>query len=186
MASLTSSAPNEELEILPAQVYTDPTESPPSTAAMLLPNQVLEFPIQTYTDLTELPPTPVLNQVPNYSLVFQGPEELPPALEPNTFADAACRSSRIAERTRNIAELHWGNSHLQDGIPRSDGGGGGYRSEDEEDADLMMTGNEDSEGEEEEEDLFAESGVTGISTWDLLGEGLECEVASIGMFLAHE
>ena len=48
-----------------------------------------------------------------------------------------------------------------------------------------MTGNEDS-AEEEEEDLFAEAGVTGISTRDLLGEGLEREVASIGMFLAHE
>ena len=192
MASPSSSAPNEESEILPAQAYTDPTESLPSIAATLLPNQVPEFPIQMYTDPTELPPIPVPNQVPDYSLVSQGPEELPPTLEPNNFADAACWSSRIAERTRNITELHWGNSHLQDGIPRSDSGGGGYRSEDEEDANLMMTGNEDSDDddedseEEEEEDLFAESDVTGIFAWDLLGESFEHEVASIGMFLAHE
>ena len=168
MVSLSSSAPNEESEILPAQVYTDPTESLPTMATTLLPNQAPEFPIQMYTDPTELPPmsapyqapelpiqnlsptpvphqvpeippvqactditesppTSVPNQVPDYSLVSQGLEELPSTPEPNSFADAARWSSRIAERIRNVTELRWGNSHLRDGIPKSDGGGGGHR-----------------------------------------------------------
>ena len=117
----------------------------------------------------------------------------------------AHRSNRIAKRTKDVTDQHWGNSHLQDGIPRSDHGGRSDRSEDEEDVDLNMTGDEDREGDDEdredddedredddedreddEDDPFFESDVTGISAWDLLGEGFEHEVASIGMFLAHD
>ena len=39
--------------------------------------------------------------------------------------------------------------------------------------------------DDDDDDLFAESDVTGISIWDLLGEGFKHEVASIGMFLTH-
>ena len=55
-----------------------------------------------------------------------------------------------------------------------------------------MTGDEDREDDDEdredddEDDPFFESDVTGISAWDLLGEGFEHEAASIGMFLAHD
>ena len=99
--------------------------------------------------------------------------------------------NRIAERTKYITEQRWGNSHLQDKIPRSDHGGGSDRSENE-DVDLNMTGDEDREDDDEdredddEDNLFFESDVTGISAWDLLGEGFEHEVASISMFLAHD
>ena len=110
------------------------------------------------------------------------PEELPPAPEPNSgiedgFADALSfmhRSNRIAERTKDVAEQCWGNSHRQDKIPRSNHGGGSDRSEDEEDVDLNMTGDEDREDDDEdrenddEDDLFFESDVTSISAWDLL------------------
>jgi hypothetical protein len=220
MGSIFSLVPNEESEILSAQAYTDPTESP--TPA---PNQVPELPIQTYTDptespptpapnqipeippaqaradITESPPTPIPNQAPDCSPVFQadtGLEDLPPVPKPNSgieddSADAlssARRSSRISERTREITEQRWGNSRLRDDIQRSDCGGGSYRSEDEEDVDLIMTGDEDSDDEDNDDDgddnLFAESDVTGISAWDLLGEDFEREVASIGMFLSHE
>ena len=102
------------------------------------------------------------------------------------------RSNRIAERTKDVTEQCWGNSHRQDKIPRSDHGGGSDRSEDEEDVDLNMTGDEDRENDDEdredddEDDPFFESDVTGISAWDLLGECFEHEVAFIGMFLAHD
>ena len=207
--SLSPSVPIEGSEILPADAYTDPMESPPTPVL----NQVPEFPIQRNTDPTELPLTPVLNQLPeippvqactgitespptqSVSQVDVGPEELPPAPEPNSgiedgFTDAlsfAHRSNRIAERTKDITEQRWGNSHLQDEIPRSDHGGGSDRSEDEEDVDLNMTSDEDREDDIDDEDNpFFESDVTGISAWDLLGEGFEREVASIGMFLAHD
>ena len=55
-----------------------------------------------------------------------------------------------------------------------------------------MTGDEDREDDDEdredddEDDPFFESDVTSISAWDLLGEGFEHEMASIGMFLAHD
>ena len=39
--------------------------------------------------------------------------------------------------------------------------------------------------DDDEDDLLFETDVTGISAWDLLGEGFEREAASIGMFLAH-
>jgi len=178
---------NEESEILPAQAYTESMESPPTP----VPNQVPEFP----------------DYLPS-SQADAGPEELLPTLEPNSgrigdgSADAlssARRSNRIAERTREVTERRWGNSHLRDEIPRSDCGGGGYRSEDEEDIDVTMTGDEDKEDEDKEDEdrededrededdnnPFAESDVAGISTWDLLGEGFEREVSSIGMFFSQ-
>ena len=180
---------------LPAQAYADPMESLPTPVR----NQGPESPIQAYTDPTELPLTPDGSPV---SQADAGPEELPPALEPDSgiedgSADAlssARRSNEIAERTRGVTEQCWGNSHLRDEIPKSDRGGGGFRSEDEEEVDLNMAGDEDSDDEdsddedreEDDDDLFAESGVTGISAWDLLGEGFEREVASIGMFLAQD
>ena len=130
--------------------------------------------------------------------------ELCSAPEPNSwirdgFADAlsfARRSNRVAQRTKDVTEQRWGNSHLRDKIPRSDHGGGSDRSEDE-DIDLNITGDEDREdegsedGDEDrqddgEDDSFFESDVAGISAWDLLGEGFEREVSSIGMFLAHD
>jgi hypothetical protein len=222
--SLSLTAPNEESEILPAHAHTDPMESPPTPvlnqepespthintdptelSPAREPNQLPEIPpAQACTDITE---SLVENQITNYSPVFQadeGSEELPPTLEPNNgiedglvdASSSARRSNRIAERTRDITEQRWGNSHLRDEIPRSDHGGGGYRSEDEEDVDLNMTGDEGGIGEgreyddedrevNDEDDLF-ESDVTGISAWDLLGEGFEREVASIGMFLVHD
>ena len=228
MESLPTLVPNQGPES-PIQTYTDLTELPPTSA----PNQEPEFAIQAYTDPTELPHTPVPstsqvpeippvqastditestptlvpNQAPEGSPVSQadaGPEELPPAPEPDSeiedgSADAlssARRSNKIAERTREVTKQRWGNNHLRDEIPKSDGGGGGYRSEDEEDVDLNMTSDEDSydedredddeDREDDDDDLFAESGVTGISAWDLLGEGFEREVASIGMSLAQD
>lgn len=247
MGSLSLSVPNEESEILPAEAYTDPTESPPTpvpnqvakfptqmytdpteSPSTSAPNQVPDFPIQAYTDPTELPHTPVMNHVPEIppvqactdimeppytpvpvSQADAGPEEFPPAPEPNiedVSGDALSsvhRSSRIAERTRQIAEQRWGNSHLRDEISRFDFGGSGHRNEDEED--LITIGDEDSDDEDSDkdsddedsndedindeddgDDLFAESDVNGISAWDLLGEGFEREVASRGMFLAHE
>ena len=207
--SLSLSVPNEESEIFPTHAYTEPMESPPTP----VPNQVPDIPIQRNTDPTELPLTPVPNQLPEIppvqactditespptqpvSQADVGPEELTPPPEPNSgiedgFADAfAHRSNRIAERTKDITKQRWGNSHLRD---RSDNGGGSDRSEDEEDVDMNTTGDEDREDDDEfredddEDDLLFESDVTGISAWDLLGEGFEREVASIGMFLAHD
>ena len=74
------------------------------------------------------------------------PEELTPAPEPNSGIEDGSTddlsfahwSNRIAERTNDITEQHWGNSHQQDKIPRSDHGGGSIRSEDEEDVDLNI------------------------------------------------
>ena len=113
--SLSPSAPNEESEILPAHAYTDPMESPP----LPVPNQV---PIQRNTDPTELPLTPVPESPPTQSVsqADAGPEELCPAPEPNSrirdgFADAlsfAHRSNRVAQRTKDVTEQRWGNSHL--------------------------------------------------------------------------
>ena len=164
--SLSPSVPNEESEILLTHTYTDPMESPP----MPVPNQVPEFSIQRNTDPTELPLTPVPNQLPNIPPVQRNtdPTELPLTPVPNQlpeippvqactgitessptygFADALSfvhQSNRIAKRTKDITEQCWGNSHLQDGIPRSNHGGCSDRSEDEEDVDLNMTGDEDS------------------------------------------
>jgi hypothetical protein len=212
--SLSLPVPNEESEIFPAHVYTDPIESPP----MPVPNQVPDIPIQRNTDPTELPLTPVPNQLPeippvqactditespptqSVSQADVGPEESTPTPEPNSgiedgFADAlsfAHWSNRIAERTKDVTEQRWGNSHLRDETPRSDHGGGSDRSEDEEDVDMNTTGDEDREDDDEfredddEDDLLFESDVAGISAWDRLGEGFEREVASIGMFLAHD
>ena len=180
---------------LPAQAHADPIESLPTP----VPNQGPESPIQAYTDPTELPLTSV-------SQADAGPEELPLALEPDGIEDgsadalsSARRLNEITERTRGVTEQRWGNSHLRDEIPKSDSGGGGFWSEDEEEVDLNMTGDEDSDGEdsddedsddegreEDDDNLFAESGVTGISAWDLLGKDFEREVASIGMFLAQD
>ena len=200
MESLPMPGPNQGHES-PIQAYTDPTESPPTS----VPNQEPEFlfqacmvpvelpltpvpsqvpkipPIQASTDITESTPTLVLNQLeaPDGSPVSQadtGPEELPPALEPDGIDDSstdalssACQLNEIAERTRGVTEQCWGNSHLRDEIPKSDCGGGGFRSKDEEEeVDLNMTGDEDSDDEDsddEDDNLFAESGVTGISAW---------------------
>jgi hypothetical protein len=203
-----TSAPNQEPDFL-FQAYTDPTELPLTPVS----NQVPEIPaFKTSTDITESTPTLVPNQAPDALPVSQadaGPKELPSAPEPDSgiedgSADAlssARRSNKIAERTRDVTERRWGNSHLRDEIPKSDRGGGSDRCEDEEDVDLdlNMTGDEDSgdedsddedsndeDREEDDDDLFAESGVTGISAWDLLGEGFEREVVSIGMFLAQD
>jgi hypothetical protein len=193
---LSPSVPNEESGILPTHAYTDPMELPPTPV-----NQVSEFPIQRNTDSAELPLTPVPNQLPEIPPVkaCTGITESSPT---HGFADAlsfAHRSNRIAERTKDVTERRWGNSHLQDEIPRSDHSGGSDRGEDEEDVNLNMTVDEDSEDDDEdredddedredddEDDPFFESDVTGISAWDLLGEGFEREVASIGMFLAHD
>jgi hypothetical protein len=221
--SLSLSVPDEESEIFPADAYTDPMESPPTP----VPNQVPDIPIQRNTDPTELPLTPVPNQLPeippiqactditlaespptqSVSQADVGPDELTHTPEPNSgiedgFADAlsfAHRSNRIAERTKDVTEQRWGNSHLRDEISRSDHSGGSDRSEDEEDVDMNKTGDEDREDDDEfredddefredddEDDLLFESDVAGISAWDLLGEGFEREVASIGMFLAHD
>ena len=210
--SLSLSVPNEGSEIFPAHAHTDLMESPPTPVA----NQVPDIPIQRNTDPTELSLTPVPNQLPeippiqactditespptqSVSQADVGPEELTPTPEANSgiedgFADAlsfAHRSNRIAERTKDVAEQRWGNSHLRDEIPRSDHGGGSD-SEDE-DVDMNMTGDEDREDDDEfredddEDNLLFESDVTGISAWDLLGEGFEREVASICMFLARD
>jgi hypothetical protein len=182
------SAPNQVPEF-PIQAHTDPSELLPTP----VPNQVPETP--SCTNIIESSPTLVPNQIPDYlpfSQADAGAEELLPALEPNSgiedgSADAlssARRSNRIAERTREVTEQRWGNSHLRDEIPRSDCGEVGYRSEDEEDIDVTMTDDEDRE-DEDDNDPFAESDVAGISAWDLLGEGFEREVSSIGMFFAQ-
>ena len=129
------------------------------------------------------------------------PEELTPAPEPNSGIEDGStddlsfvhRSNRIAERTKDVTEQRWGSSHLRDEISRSDHGGGSDRSKDEEDVDMNTTVDEDREDDDEfredindnEDDLLFETDVTGISAWDLLGEGFEHEVASIDMFLAH-
>ena len=52
-----------------------------------------------------------------------------------------------------------------------------------------MTGDEDSDDEDEDDDdddLFAESDITGISTWDILGKDFEREAASVGLSLTHD
>ena len=79
--SLSSSVPNEESEIFPAQAYTDPTEPHPTPVQ----NQVSEFPIQMYTDPTESPPTSVQNQVPDISPVRTDITEFP---TPNQVSDS--------------------------------------------------------------------------------------------------
>ena len=88
--------------------------------------------------------------------------------------------NRITERIREVAEQCWGNSDLRDENPRS-------RSEDEEGIDPKMTGDEenDEDRDDDDDDLFAESDVTGISTWDMLGEDFEREAASVGVSLTH-
>ena len=87
---------------------------------MPVPNQLPEIPpIQACTGITESSPTQSVSQV------DVSPEELPPAPEPNSgiedgFADALSfvhQSNRIAERTKDIAEQCWGNSHQQDKFP---------------------------------------------------------------------
>lgn len=189
----------DQLDVdLPAQAYAESLPTPAPNQGPESPiSQVPENPlVQASTDITESTPTLVPNQAPDGSPASQADADLPPALEPDSGIEdgsadtlsSARRSNRIAERTMDITEQRWGNNHLQDEIPISDLLGGGNRSDDEEDVFMNMTGDEDSddeEREEEDDDLFAESGVAGISAWDLLGEGFEREAASIGMFLAH-
>ena len=204
--SLSLSVPNEESEIFPAHAYTDPMESPPTP----VPNQVPDILIQRNTDPTELPLTPVLNQLPEIPPVQACTDitESPPTqsvsqadMGPEKFADALSFtqwSNRIAERTKDVTEQRWGGSHLRNETPRSDHGD---RSEDEEDIDMNTTGDEDREDDNEfreddnefkeddnefREDEDEDNLLSGISAWDLLGEGFEREVASIGTFLAHD
>jgi hypothetical protein len=152
-----------------------PREDAVESSSLSVPNEESEIlPVQAYADVeshTQL----------TASQVDAGPEEF------------AHQSNSIAGRIREVAEQRWGNSNLRDKIPRSDCGEDSYGSEDEEGVDLNMTGNEDSDDEdndedreEEDGDLFAESDVSGISAWHLLGEGFEREATSIGMSLAHE
>ena len=135
---------------------------------------------------TELPPTPELDQVPDCSPVLQADEELLPA----GALSSAHQSSRIAERTRHTAKQRWGNSHLRDKSPGSDCCGNSHWSEDEEDVndhDLEAEGEEDMDDDKDMDDEENDkSDVTGISTWDQLGDSFEHEAASIGMSLAHE
>lgn len=152
-----------------------PREDAVGSSSLSVPNEESEtLPVQAYAD-TESHTRLTVSQV------DAGPEEF------------AHWSNSIAGRTREVAEQRWGNSHLRDKIPRSDCDEDSYGSEDEEGVDLNMTDNEDSDDEDSDEDreeedgeLFAESDVTGISAWDLLGEGFEREATSIGMSLAHE
>jgi hypothetical protein len=81
------------------------------------------------------------------------------------------------ERLNRIVDERWGNGIL----------GGGEEEEEEEEAEEEEEEAEKEEEEEEEEDeddsaLFAESGVRGISDWEMLREGFEREAASIGLF----
>ena len=96
-----------------------------------------------------------------------------------------------------MAEQRWGNNHLRD---KSAGSVNGNWSEDEEDHDVNHETecekdrddeeDNETEGEKDRDDAYEEdndkSDVTGISAWDLLGDGFECEATSIGMSLVHD
>ncbi|KAF8798325.1 hypothetical protein BYT27DRAFT_7264899 [Phlegmacium glaucopus] len=129
---------------------------------------------------------PEVDQVPEIPPADPDPEESLCVLVSNDeFEDGAAnvlpsthQSSRITERTRRIAEQHWGN-------PRTNCGS---KDEEEEDAGVIMTtisedkGNKDYDEDRDNEDgdgPFAESDVAGVSTWDLLDKSFEHEAASI-------
>jgi hypothetical protein len=127
---------------------------------------------------------------PDCSPILQADKELLPSGELSSVR----QSGRIAERTRHMAERRWGNSHLQDRSLGSDCGNGHWSEDEENDNDHGIVGEKDGDDEEDGDDDDEdgddedndESDVTGISAWDLLGDGFEREAASIGMFLAHE
>ena len=182
----TSAVLNEEFEVFPIQAYTDPIESPPTP----VPNQELEYlPVlqgdagpeeSLFAGPMESPPIPVPNEVPDS--ILQVDEELE--------LSSAHKSSRIAERTRHLAEQRWGNSHLRDKIPGSDYCRNGHWSEDEKDVNHETEGekdrDDDEDSDESDDEDNDESDITGISTWDQLGDGFEREATSIGMSLAHD
>jgi hypothetical protein len=142
-------------------------------------------------EISLIPPTPVPNQVLDRSPVLQADEELLPV----GALSSARHLSRIAERTRCIAERRWGNSHKRDKCPRSDGCGDGHWSEDEEDVtttfeaegEIDRDNDDDREDDDDRNDEDNdESDVTGICAWDRLGDSFEREATSICKSLAHE
>jgi hypothetical protein len=195
--SFTSAVPNEKSDIFPIQAYADPMESPPTP----VPNQELEYSPVLQVDAgpeeslsagpnnpMESLPTPAPNE--DYEVpdsILQVDEEL--KLLPAGALSSARQSSRIAERTRHMAEQRWGNSHLRDESPRSDRCGNGHWSEDEEDVNRETEGENDRDDDEDRDDEDRDdedNDESGISTWDLLGDRFECEATSIGMSLAHD
>jgi hypothetical protein len=102
--------------------------------------------------------------------------------DPMEFS-SACRSSKIAERTKQVIERRWGNSFLQNQGPS--GYTGSDSSEDEEDTTISEAANdgeddiEDDSEDDNEDNLYV---VPGFSAWDLLGEDFEREAACTGSF----
>jgi len=89
------------------------------------------------------------------------------------------------ERLNRIVDERWGNGIL----------GGGEEEEEEEEEDTPDQDEDEEDDEDGDEDadkdkdkdegdsaLFAESGVRGISDWEMLRERFEREAASIGLF----
>ena len=185
-------SPNEESGTFLNQ--TDSMESPTpvlneesetfhaDSMELSVPNEESEtFPNQAYTDSMELP-TPAPNQVPDCS-----PLQVDKELLPTGTSSSVRQSSRIAERIRHMAEQRWGNGHLRDKSLGSDCCGDGHRSEDEENVnDLETEGEKDMDDDEDMDEDNDGFDITGISAWDLLGDGFEREATSIGMSLAHE
>lgn len=89
------------------------------------------------------------------------------------------------ERLRGIEEERWGNGVLHEGSS------GVFDDSSEDDEDTLVVPESESESEDNDNDdgndddsaLFVESDVAGISSWDMLREGFECEAATIGSFL---
>jgi hypothetical protein len=175
--------PNEVPDCSPVQV-------PAPGSPLQVPNSPLQVPgspVQVPCSPVQVPGSPV--QVPDCSPILQANKELLPSGELSSVR----QSSRIAERTRHIAERRWGNtSHLQDRSLGSDCGDGHWSEDEENDNDHETVGEKDEDDDEDGDDEDGddedndESDVTGISAWDLLGDGFEREAASIGMSLAHE
>jgi hypothetical protein len=114
----------------------------------------------------EVLPEPASDQVPQI-LLADADANLEDSL-PEPDVVSAVRE----ERLRDITEERWGNGVLREGF----GGAADDSSEDDEDA-LTDPGSED---DDDDSAPFAESDVAGISAWDMLREGFECEAALMG------
>lgn len=178
--SMDLPGPNQSFEII--QADTDPMDPPG-------PNQSSEV-IQTDADLMDL----LDSAVPNQPEIFQAdiPSPLPNNIElDDTLPDVLSSKPQLSkERIGCMLEQCWGNSHLEDKY--SGNGGGDDSSGDEAEDDgvnpALEIGDDEDSGEDSVGDddvdtnnsFFAESDIAGISAWDLLGEGFECEAATIG------
>jgi len=135
-------------------------------AADPLPDPVAGQGPPTDADLMEVLPEPASDQVLQI-LLTDADANLGDSLpEPDVV------SAVHEERLRDITEERWGNGVLHEGF----GGAADNSSKDDEDA-LTDPGSEDDDNDSAP---FAESDVAGISAWDMLREGFECEAALMG------